>query len=110
MMDDEALLAHLDAIIKADSGWYAAYLNPGEGAQKDSLHLAPIIAWHIERAVDPDGPGFNVVPITPFGRPIGDDWAIKAPDGRFQAEGPYWWEDEAEVIEELRRRWDEPHQ
>jgi hypothetical protein len=80
-MDDKALLAPLDAIIKADPGRYVAYLNPGEGAQKDSLYLAPIIAWHIERLRDADpaapprpigsseyGPDFNVVPITPFGR------------------------------------------
>jgi hypothetical protein len=85
-------------IIPAGPGWYVAALIEGESCEYESqLSLNPIIAWEIQRTEGPYHPSVgrprsercidhHVLPLTTNGNMehIGNLWAIKRPDGKFE--------------------------
>jgi hypothetical protein len=94
-------------IISAVSGWHVAIFVPGDDCHADSLDLQPIIAWEIERYERDDKYVTHwVMPLTIHGNMIDDctnHWAIKRPDGKLEILMDSTYDDEADLMVELKR-------
>jgi hypothetical protein len=102
--------------IKADPGWYLARYQPAEEeygyTYTEGVSFDPIVVWEVR--IDGTKRGqeeeiFNryVTPITVEYTPASEgQWrAIKAPDGRFTAQEENTYDNEAEWVEAMRRRY-----
>jgi hypothetical protein len=84
MKYDDKTVTH--AVIPAQPGWYVSILDGGDS---DDLRDEPIIAWHVEMEMDNDRDRRHdwrlVTPITSDADVdhMGNEWAIKNPDGKY---------------------------
>jgi hypothetical protein len=109
MRDDEKTAS---TIIPALAGWEFAVYIESSGDRAGCITCEPIVAWDIERAEGPYHPGARgrsgerwvarqLSPITVGCTDVehlGNQWAIKRPDGKFQVPGEGAFDTEGELL------------